>query len=74
MSPIDENLGHRSPSPGTLNHLAFLFASPVDWIVDDVLTTGSTSDACAKALLRAGAERVELICFARVVRPSLLER
>ena len=43
-------------------------------LVDDVLTTGSTSDACAKALLRAGAERVELICFARVVRPSLLER
>ena len=43
-------------------------------LVDDVLTTGSTSDACAKALLRAGAGRVELICFARVVRPSLLER
>ena len=43
-------------------------------LVDDVLTTGSTSDACAKALLRAGAERVDLICFARVVRPSLLER
>jgi len=42
-------------------------------LVDDVLTTGSTSDACAKALLRAGAERVELICFARVVRPALLE-
>ena len=41
-------------------------------LVDDVLTTGSTSDACAKALLRAGADRVELICFARVVRPSLL--
>jgi ComF family protein len=43
-------------------------------LVDDVLTSGSTSEACAKALLRAGAERVELICFARVVRPSLLER
>ncbi|MCY7271083.1 MAG: ComF family protein [Sphingomonas bacterium] len=43
-------------------------------LVDDVLTTGSTSDACAKTLLRAGAERVELICFARVVRPSVLER
>ena len=43
-------------------------------MVDDVLTTGSTSDACARTLLRAGAERVELICFAHVVRPSLLER
>lgn len=43
-------------------------------LVDDVLTTGSTSEACAKALLRAGAAQVDLICFARVVRPSLLER
>lgn len=43
-------------------------------LVDDVLTTGSTSEACAKTLLRAGAARVDLICFARVVRPSLLER
>ena len=43
-------------------------------LIDDVLTSGSTSNACAKALLRAGAERVELICFARVVRPSHLER
>ena len=43
-------------------------------LVDDVLTTGSTSEACAKTLLRAGAAQVDLICFARVVRPSLLER
>ena len=43
-------------------------------LVDDVLTSGSTSDACAKALLRAGAARVDLICFARVVRPALLGR
>jgi ComF family protein len=43
-------------------------------LVDDVLTSGSTSEACAKALLKAGAARVDLICFARVVRPSLLGR
>ena len=42
-------------------------------LVDDVMTTGSTAEACAKALLKAGARRVELICFARVVRPTVLE-
>lgn len=42
-------------------------------LVDDLMTTGSTAEACAKALLKAGARRVELICFARVVRPSVLD-
>jgi predicted amidophosphoribosyltransferase len=43
-------------------------------LVDDVLTTGSTANACARALRRAGATRVELISWARVVRPSQLVR
>ena len=41
-------------------------------LVDDVLTTGSTAEACAKALKRAGAHRVELVSWARVVRPTRL--
>ncbi len=41
-------------------------------LVDDVLTTGSTAEACAKAVQRAGASRVELITWARVVRPRQL--
>lgn len=36
-------------------------------LVDDVLTTGATANACAKVLKRAGAARVTLICWARVL-------
>lgn len=40
-------------------------------LVDDVLTSGSTSEACVKALKRAGAERVVIACFARVLDEAL---
>jgi ComF family protein len=43
-------------------------------LVDDVLTTGSTAEACARTLKRAGAARVELVSWARVVRPTHLMR
>nr|WP_228766274.1 ComF family protein [Pelagerythrobacter aerophilus] len=36
-------------------------------LVDDVLTSGATSDACVAALKRAGATRVVIACFARVL-------
>lgn len=39
-------------------------------LVDDVLTTGSTANACARVLKRAGASRVDLISWARVIRPN----
>ncbi len=36
-------------------------------LVDDVLTSGATANAASRALLRAGASRVDALVFARVV-------
>lgn len=37
-------------------------------LIDDVLTTGATLSACARALKKAGARRVDALVLARVVR------
>ena len=39
-------------------------------LVDDVLTTGATVNACTRALRRAGAAAVDILAVAQVVRPS----
>ena len=40
-------------------------------LVDDVLTSGATSSACVDVLKRAGAEKVVISCFARVMDEAL---
>lgn len=40
-------------------------------LVDDVMTSGATAEACARALLTAGAAAVEVLAAARVPDPRL---
>ena len=39
-------------------------------LIDDVLTSGATANACAQALLNAGAARVEVLTIARAVKEN----
>lgn len=43
-------------------------------IIDDVMTTGATVEACASILLRSGAKRVDVLCIARVVRTDINQK
>jgi ComF family protein len=40
-------------------------------LVDDVLTTGATVEACTRVLQRGGARHVDVLTLARVVRPTV---
>ncbi|HSA67388.1 MAG TPA: phosphoribosyltransferase family protein, partial [Methyloceanibacter sp.] len=41
-------------------------------VVDDVITTGATAEACARVLKRAGAASVDILALARAVEPGAM--
>jgi predicted amidophosphoribosyltransferase len=51
------------PDPGRVKGKTVL-------LLDDVLTTGATAEACARALKRASAAKVNVLALARVVKAS----
>lgn len=51
-------------------HAAASLTDRTVWLVDDIYTTGSTANACAKLLKRAGAKQVLVFCWARVVKET----
>jgi ComF family protein len=53
----------RVPDPGRVEGRQIL-------LVDDVLTTGATAEACSRALKRAGAADITVLTLARVVKAS----
>jgi ComF family protein len=43
-------------------------------LVDDIYTTGATTDACVRMLKKAGAKRVRIFCWARVLPGAVTGR
>lgn len=52
-------------------HRAFVRGRSV-LLIDDVYTTGATIEACCAALRRGGANSIEVLTLARVVRPEIV--
>jgi ComF family protein len=65
-TPSQTGLGRRARRTNVGGAFQAHGAAPrVIWLVDDVVTTGSTLIACARALRRAGAREIVAICVAR---------
>ena len=75
IRPTEQQIGLSRPQRASNVQGAFKVASERQFLIagrrvvliDDVLTSGATVDACARALLRAKAACVDVLVFARVV-------
>jgi ComF family protein len=75
-TPMLRGLGHRARAKAVRGAFAIApggrerLAGKCVVLVDDVHTSGATAEACADALKQAGAARVILLCWARVIERS----
>jgi ComF family protein len=70
-TPVLRGLGRRERALAVRGAFAVRDKASVEGrsfiLVDDIFTSGATANACAGVMKRAGAERVEILCWARVV-------
>ncbi len=71
-TPSQTGLGRRARARNVHDALAATRRVPERvWLVDDVVTTGSTLEAAATALRRAGARQVVAVCAARTLSEQM---